>query len=224
MPRPGQPDWRNVEEEMRDGANSLADLLGTHLYSNSSVASRVEDLQSLISANDSVHGLSGATYENWNSRGLSARGTAASAVSFAGGSFATQGLSDMRIAYNNASDGTNMVPDVILTTYDVEQFYEGKLQAQERFTPGSLADAGFRFLAFKQAADIPDAKCPSGHQYFLNIGGGTIYLAVLAGADFGSTPFQMPDTQRVRVSKVFVTCELVIVDRKRNNKITGITA
>lgn len=212
-----------AQEEMTDAVGSLVDLLADDFYSNNGGGDRINDLDSLISANDSVGGLPGSTYGNWNSRGISARGTAASSVSFTASptSFATGGLTNWRKAWDNASDGSHQ-PNVMLTTYDISQFYEAKIQAQERFTPAGMADAGFVSTAFKRAALLPDQKCDSGSTYFINTD--FLFLAFLPGAAFGSTPFQMPDAQRVMVSKIFATCQLVITDRKRNNRVTGIVA
>jgi hypothetical protein len=90
------------------------------------------------------------------------------------------------------------------------------------FTNMALADAGIRALEFKQAPVIPDRKATSGSMYFLNTS--RVFLAVLAGADFASTPWTSPETQRVQVMKVYATCEMVCIDRKRVNRLAGITA
>jgi hypothetical protein len=212
-----------VEEEMMDAANSLADFMAGHMYASGG-GSAVNTLAALISANDSIGGLSGATYANWNSRGVSARGTAAGSITFTptDPSFASSGLSNWKTAFDNASEGGTMTPNAILTTYALKQAYEAKIQSQERYAPMKREDARHLFLNFGTAPVIPDPKCPSGHTYFVNTE--TLYAVFLAGADFNSTPFQQPDRQRVRVSKIFATCELVIRDRKSNNKVIGQTA
>jgi len=213
-----------VEEEVADGVNALADTVATHMYANGGFANNVNQLGSLISANDAIGGLSGATYVNWNSRGFSARGTAAGSITFTPSttSFAAAGLSNWKTAYDNASEGGTMTPNVLLTTYDLKQGYEAKIQSQERYSPIGKTDARHLFLNFGLAPVVPDPKCPTGHTYFINTE--TLYAVFLAGADFNSTPFQQPDRQRVRISKVFATCELIIRDRKSNNKLIGQTA
>ena len=213
-----------VEAEMRDAIDSLADLIGSHIYTNGGVSTRVTGLDQLISANDSVGGLSGATYTTWNSRGVSADGTAPASVLFTPTttSFAAAGLANMRTAWNQASEGQSVQPEVILTTLTNHERYEGSLEPQHRITNMALADAGIRALEFKQAPVIPDRKATSGNFYFLNLD--KLFLTCLAGCDFQSDPFTTPENQRVRVSKVYFTGELVCVDRKRNNKLTGVTA
>lgn len=216
-----------VQEEMTDAIESLVDLLGTHLYSNGGVITRVTDLDTLISAaseNASVGGLSGSTYTHWNSRGISNDGTAPASVSFTPGttSFASAGLANWRRAYNNASEGQSTQPEVIMTTLNIHEYYEAVIEPQHRVTNTRLADAGIRALQWKEVPVIPDRKCPSGKSYFMNLD--RMYLSVLRGTDFQSTPFTQPDAQRVRISKVFVTCEMCIFDRKRQNKVIGQTA
>lgn len=213
-----------VEAEMADAANSLANFLASDFYNNNGNPNKVNDLDSIISANDSLGGLSGATYTNWNSRGFSARGTGPGSITFTPTttSFAIAGLSNWRTAYDNASEGGTMTPNVTLTTYDLKQAYEAKIQAQERYSPMVREDARHLFLNFGTAPVIPDPKCPSGHTYFINTN--TLYAVFLAGADFNSTPFQQPERQRVRVSKLFATLELICTDRKSNNRLAGQTA
>jgi hypothetical protein len=213
-----------VESEMRDGVESLVDTLSTDLYSNAGGANSVSSLDQVVSSaaeNASLYGLNATTYTAWNCRGLSARGTAPGSVSFTGGSFAAAGLSNWRIAWNNAWEGNEM-PQALFTTHDIYGYYEGSLQPQERFNDSRLADGGFQTLQFKSAPILPDPKCSSGFTYFLNFN--HLFLAVLAGTDFNSGPFQEPDAQRVRISKVWATVELITTARKLQNKVISQTA
>lgn len=213
-----------VEEESRDAVESLLDVMGGHVYTNSGFATRLTGLDQLISANDTVHGLSGPTYPPWNSRGVSPDGTVPASITFTPGtpSFAAAGLANMRTAWNQASEGATTEPNVVLTGLVNHERYEGSLEPQHRITNMMLADAGIRALEFKKAPVIPDRKATAGAMYFINTN--LLYLMVLAGADFQTTPWTAPEKQRVQVMKFYVTCELVIRDRKRNNKLTGITA
>jgi len=210
-----------VQSEVTDGIASLVDLIGTHLFDAGGVASRLTDLNTIVSAGDTIHGLSGVTFPVWNSRGLSARGTAAAAVSFAGGSFAAVGLDNWRTAWSNCEEGTE-VPDILLTTHDIKTFYEATLQPQERFNNNKLADAGFMMLQFKSAPVAADPHCNTGNTYFLNMG--HIFLDVLAGADFSTGEFVEPEAQDVRIAKVVFTGEITTDARKLQNKVTSQTA
>jgi hypothetical protein len=214
-----------VQEEMSDGVASCVDAVEGDLYTGTG-ANAIVGLNSIISAatateTATVGGLSGTTYGNWNSRGVTARGTAVASISFTGGSFATTGLQNWRLAWENASEG-NMTPHALLTTHDIKTFYEASLQPQERFNSPKLADGGFQMLQFKTAPVIPAPRCISGSTFFLNFD--TLYFSVLDGADFESNPFIEPETQNVRVSKVFSTLQLCCSGRKFNNKVISITA
>lgn len=207
--------------EAKNTMRSVADLVIADAYDDNGNASAVLGLDSLVSANDSVQGISGATYSDWNSRGLSARGTVPGSVSFAGGSFVAAGLENMRIAWNNASEGT-MNPGALFTTWDVFAFYEARLQAQERFTNTTTADGGFTQLAFKSAPVFPDSYCPSGAMFFVNWD--CVELVALSGADFNMGEFVRVQNQSARVAHVEFTGNLVVKSRKFLNKITGFTA
>jgi hypothetical protein len=210
-----------VDDEMRAGAEDLVDNIADDIYDASGIGIRVTDLDAIVSANDAIYGVSGATYPRWNSRGVSARGTAAASISFAGGGFTASGLSNWRLAWENASEGTEE-PQGLFTTHTIKTFYEAELQPQERFNSPRLADGGFRFLEFKTAPIFPDPACQTGATYFLNFD--WLFMTVLNGADFNSTPFTQPDAQRVRISKLFATLEMVCTNRFLQNKVTGQTA
>lgn len=210
-----------VEQESRDAVLSVVDLATDHIYSNGSDSTRLTSLQQIISANDSIQGLSGATYGRWNSRGVSARGTAAGSVSFASSAFSTQGVTDMRKAYLNATEGV-MQPQGIYTTHLIFGYYEASLQPQERFTSTSIADAGFQQLAFKTAPVFADSKCTSGEMHFINFD--ALYLMVLNGADFTASEFIETTDQEAFTSKVMFKAQLVCENRYLVNKLTAITA
>lgn len=211
-----------MEFETRLAMRTLAFDLASHVYSNSGSSERITDLPTIVSANDAVQGLSGATYTGFNSRGTSARGTAPGSISFAGGGFAAQGLSDMRTAWHNASEGS-VAPNVILSSYSELEYYEAQLQPEMRFTSRQAGDATFASLAYKTVPWLADDLAPAGTIWLLNVGMG-ISLKVLSGADFNAKPFQRPTNQEVMVSEIQFKGQLCVKNRKWCNKITGVTA
>jgi hypothetical protein len=212
-----------LREETSNALGSLLQLCVQDVFAGS-LSTAVTGLDSLISANDSVQGLSGATYSVWNSRGNLARGTAVASITFTGGSFATRGISDFIAAYNNATEGMRS-PNVILTTWDVHAFYENKLMQFERFTAGNGSATGnptFGSLAFRKAAVMASPNATSGVAYFLNTD--CIYADFLAGADFTAQPFVQASTQEAKSSELVAKFQMVIEDRRLNNKLTAIVA
>lgn len=210
-----------MEHEMSNAYRSIGELVIQDTYSNGGSSDAVTELPDIISTNDTVQGLSGATYTDWNSRGVSTRGTAVASVSFASGSFAAQGLDDFRLAYNNASEGS-ITPQAIYVPWDVYSFYEASLQPQERFTNTALADGGFQQLAFKSAPVFPDSYAASGTAWFLNFD--QVELVHLGGADFAMGEWVRVENQSARVAQIEFTGNFCVKGRKFLNKLTGITA
>jgi hypothetical protein len=210
-----------LENETKVAISSVVDFLGGHCYDNGGVGQNVTGLEQIIDAGSILQGLSGTTYIVFNSRGLSARNTAPGSVSFTGGSFATTGLQNMRICWNNAWEGSEK-PEAIFTTHLIYGYYEGSLQPLERFTDERVADGGFEVLKFKSAPVFPDPQCPSGNMYDVNFG--HLYLAVDDEANFAASGFIEMPQQDVRVAKIIVDVQLCCDSRKLQNKTTSITA
>ena len=215
-----------LDSQTKSVMRAMANLVADDFYATTSAPNALISMDDLISAGDSVHGLSGTTYDKYNARGLSAVGTAPASVSFASGPFNAQGLRDMRTCWNNASEGL-IQPDVILTTYAVHEFYEGALQPQERFQGAvAVADGSFRALAFKGTPVIADRKCTSGAMYMLSLGGDDgVCFHALSGADFDFGDWKPASRQDVMVRPLYLTATTMIGNRQfGSNKMTGITA
>jgi hypothetical protein len=145
-------------------------------------------------------------------------------ITFTSGSFAAQGIEDMRTAYNNACEGPGAEPNVILTDYDTHERYEGRLQPLERFQGAvSTADGSFSALAFRNKPVIADTYCTSGVMYFLNTTEDGVQMYALQGFDNDFGPFKDAERQRASVSPLGFTGNLFIHDRRLCNKMTSIT-
>lgn len=216
-----------IENETKHSVLSLVDLAADDLYNNGALPNAITSLDQIISANDTIQGLSGATYTTWNSRGLSARGTVVGSVTFDGSaagysdSFAVAGLQVMRVAWNNASEGA-LVPTSITTTYDVFSFYEGQITPQERYTSPNLGNLSFLNLAFKSAPVMPDPKATAGTMWFHNTD--VTYLVCLEGADFDRDEAVRALEQESWTIPIMLKCNLVCEDRRLVNKWVNITA
>jgi hypothetical protein len=210
-----------VDTETRVVYSSMVEL-GTRDIVSGNAATEFTGLDSLISANDTVQGLSGASFLNWNSRGVSARGTAPASVSFASGSFAAQGISDMRLAMTNATEGGRM-PNVIFSTYDIYNFYEGQLVSQQRYgSDDKVGNASFNALQFRNARFYGDPFATSGVIYFINTD--AVQLVCLSGADMQFQPWKDATTQEAKSSELILKGQLMVSDRRLLNKLTSVTA
>ena len=88
-------------------------------------------LQNIVSASTTAGGLAPASFPWWVSTVTT------------GGSFAGQGLDDMRSTMNTVTF-SNDKPDICFTTQDIFEFYEKSLQPQARYSQMKVADAGFQ--------------------------------------------------------------------------------
>ncbi len=204
---------------------SLVDQIGVALQTTSSASNAITSIDALISASGTVQGLATSSYPRYASRGLSARGTAPASVSFASGSFAAQGIADMRTAYNNASEGV-IQPSIIVTGYTEHEYYEGALQPLERFQGAvNVADASFGALAFRGTPVVASPNTPGGRMWFMRVGEDGLKVCVLDGFDFNFAPFKDGSNQETHVSELQWKGQFVIRNRQYgSNKITGITA
>lgn len=141
----------------------------------------------------------------------------------ASGSFAGQGLSDMRTLFNTVSaSGMMDHPTVIITTQSVYEFYESTTQPQIRYGSTREADQGFVNLLFKGQPVIFDQYVDSGVMYMLNED--YLFLVIDSETDFVTTTFVKPTNQTAKVAQILWAGAQVTNNRRRLGKLTGITA
>lgn len=217
-----------LEHQMRSVLRATGNLMAGDLYSTISPATAITSLHSLISANDTVHTLSGATFDNWNSRGVSDRGTVAASILFTPGttSFAAAGLANLRSAWNNASEGM-VQPDVNLVSYGNIERYDATLLPQARFEgpAQTTADAAFMAHTYHGRPVFATPNCADGDWFMLSLDKAEgIQFHVQVGADFDFDDWKPSATQFVYVRPLVVMAELMIGNRRfGSNKLTGLT-
>jgi hypothetical protein len=206
---------------------SLVDTIGVSLQTATPGANAPTPLDYLINDTDiaTLQGLTTANYAKYNSRGISKRGTAPGSVTYGSGSFAQQGIPNMRTCYNNASEGT-FQPNAIVCTYLVHEYYEGALQPLERFVGAvNTADASFESLAFRKTPVMASPNTPDGYMWMLRIGDDGVQVKMLDGFDFHFAPFKDGSNQETHVSELQWKGQLIIQNRQYgSNKLTGISA
>lgn len=137
------------------------------------------------------------------------------------GSFATQGVNDMRTMYNTCSKG-NDHPDLGLTTQAVYEFYEKSMAPNERFLDLKTGDAGFQNLKFKGMVLMYDDYCTSGYMYMLN--SGYLKWVVDSETDFENTPFVRPSNVDAEVSQILLYANLTASNMARQGVLTAMVA
>lgn len=142
----------------------------------------------------------------------------------ASGSFAAQGRSDMTTAfYAVAASAESDTPSVIITTKTVFQYYENTLLPTERHQSSEVTvNSGARNLTFKGVPVIYGNFIGSGLMYLLNTN--YIQLCVDTETDFTTTNWLMPVNQTAKVSFILARLNMTTDNRRRNAKLTGITA
>lgn len=151
----------NLKKSLQDKVNTSFFSLGTGTSSK-----EFGGLQLLV-ADDPTTGTVGlinrATYTFWRNQTTTDSGTAFNAL-----------LSNMRITYNNCSNGIGQQnPTYAVTSQTVFQGYEGLLTVNEQLMRTSSSDKGItgykgQNLMFKDIPIAYDAACPSDSLYLLN--------------------------------------------------------
>ena len=213
-----------VGEEMERETHGLVDLMADDLWAVSVGANSFTSVDALVSASDTVQGVDGDSFQTWNARGLSARGTIASSISFTPSdtSFASAGISNLLTCWNNASEGS-IQPTHCFTDYATHERYEGTITPQQRFTANGTGDSTFDALAFKQRPVFASPKITAGSFYMLHIGPRGLQFIVLRGADNVWKPFKEHTNQEVRTAELQWKGQLCVKDRRLSNKVEGFT-
>jgi hypothetical protein len=202
-----------LQAEITNCESSLMDKLGTALYAATQDALAMTTLVTLIDATSTIGDINSSTYDWWQ------------ATVTASGSFAGQGLPDMRTMYNTLSKYNRYdTPDMIATTQTINEYYENKLDVIHRITDMKNADLGFPAdaLQFKGAKIIWDENATSGVMYFLN--SKHLEVVVHSDADFTNMPFVQAINQDAKTSQILCQLELCTDERRKLGKLTGISA
>jgi len=198
----------NATSSLRDDLS--VDTYGAGTENDSKVIVGLQGLVADTPTTGTVGSLDSSVYTWWRNQYTNSAG------SFAGG-----GLGYMRTMYNKCTFGSKQ-PDMLVTTQDVHEFYEGSLQPQARFASTDEADGGFITLLFKRKPVFFDRDCGSGRMYFLNLD--HLRLDILGGFDFKTTPFVTPADQDVAIAQLMFKGALTTGNRRMHGVITGITA
>ncbi len=198
-----------LEAKTKQAELSLRNLISTDLWGTNAAGNQLDGLDLVVDSTGTVGGLNQSTFAWWAS------------TETGSGSFAAQGISDMRTLYNTISFG-NDAPDACFTTQAVHEFYEDTLQPQARYQSMKAADAGFQNLLFKGIPVLFDRDVASGRLYFLN--SEYMNMVVHRDANFSTGKFIEPENQDASVAKILLQANVTTNNRRMHGKLTGITA
>lgn len=192
--------------------NSFRDRISRDIWSSLVGGSDGKSLDGLgiqVDSTGTVGGLSQATYPWWAS------------TETASGSFAAQGLRDMRTLFNTISFGNN-TPDYIVAPQTVYEYFETALQPQERYQNTKAANSGFSALTFKGVPYFFDRDAIAGTIFMLN--SRSINFVVHKDAYFATGKFVEPDDQDAKSAKILLQANITVNERRKHGKLTGVTA
>ena len=200
-----------VKTKIDDAEKALQNKLNQDLFAASPGSEDIGSLVTSIDATSSIGQINSTTYSFWQS------------VNTTSGSFAGQGISDMRTLWNTLSQRQpSSNPDLILTTPTIHGYYEASLIAQQRYQSDGTGNGSFQKLMFKSAPIDMDAQATAGVMYFLN--SDVMELVIDPTTDFKMTEWVKPANQDAKVAQYLVALELVIRNRRKLGKLNTITA
>lgn len=200
-----------LEFKTQQSELTLQKQLTAALFASATLNKRITSLVEMVDATSTIQEVNSTSNSWWQSTVTTS------------GSFASQGLSDMRTTWTTISEYNPLtLPDIVCTTSTVYNYYEGSLTPQVRYTPGGTAQASFEKLRFKTAEVFYEAQCNSGVMYMIPTE--NLKLVLNSNADFKKTQFVKPSNQDARVAQIIVMLQLVTNARRKLSKLTSISA
>lgn len=202
-----------VKAKTMQATMSGADALAVDLLATTQGTKKVQALPILVDTTSSVFDIARSTNSWWQSQVT------------ASGSFAGQGLADMRTLRDNImirKQAGGVTPDFGLTTATVKQLYEAALVPSIRYESRQAADASFESLKFSSMVVELDNNCPSGNFFMLS--SKVLQFVVNSDTNWKVGKFVEPTNQDAFVAKVIWMGNLVSNNPRCLGKLTGVTA
>lgn len=202
-----------VKAKTMQSMMSARDALAIDIFATTQGAKKVSALPVLVDATSTVADVNSTTNSWWQAQAI------------ASGSFAAQGLADMRRLRDtivNAGQSGAPLPDIIITTPTVFESYEASQVANIRYVDSKSAEASFDTLRFGAATVDHDPNCGTGIMFMLS--SDALEFVVHSEANWTVGDFIEPVDQDVRSAKVLWMGNLVAKNRRRLGKLTALTA
>lgn len=200
-----------LDAKTKQAVESLVDLFSEQLFASSPGSKDVTSLPKIFSTSTTIQDVSGSSNSWWQATVVS------------GGSFATQGLDDMRTSINTVDEfNPASTLDTVVTTTTIKNYYEASMTPNMRFTSAGVGDPTFSGLQFRATEIFSDPNAPSGEMYMFSTE--DLFLFINSNANMKTTEFVKPATQIAKVAQIIITAELMTRARRKLVKITGISA
>jgi len=209
-----------LEQRMNSAAKSLADDIATGLYADGTANGGL-DITGLAAAIETTPGTvayAGVPITNTAWRNQVETGVGAAAVNL---------VPKMNTVWNKCSqgsEGTDSQPNLTIAPRDVYETYESTMQPQVRYEDGDSANSGFKVITFKGMPFIWSDFCTSGTVFHLNTN--HLFLYVHSDANFSKSNagLQTPVNQDSMITQILFMGNLLVNNRRKLGKLTGVTA
>lgn len=175
-----------VKNKVKIAEKTMADTLGTGLYSDGTDAKSIVGLRDIVATDQTVGGISQSSNSWWQAQVDSTT--------------TTMTIGALQNQFTNASID-NDHPTVAVATRTLYDSYYSLLQPQQRFIDSDTAKGGFQSLMFNGIPLISDSHCPASHLFFLNEK--YLHLFVHKQEDMRMEPFMKPTNQNVKLAKLY---------------------
>lgn len=196
-----------VKSKMQAAEKTIMDTMGTAIYNDGTTLNALVGLRAIVSASNTVGGISQSTNSWWAGQVDS--------------STTTFSIAALQTQYNACSIDAD-APTVIMATRANYNRYYGALQPQQRFQDSDSAKGGFSSLMFNGTPFIADSHCPSNHIFLLNEK--YLHLFVHKDEDFRMEPFVKPINQNVRSGKIYWMGALGSSNNRLHGKLSAVAA
>jgi hypothetical protein len=194
-----------VKNKVKIAEKTLADTLGTGLYSAGSDALSIVGLRDIVATDQTVGGIDQSANSWWQGKVDS--------------STTVLTMSALQTIHTQCTVD-NDSPTVGVTTRTIYDLYYNLLQPQQRFAEAETAKGGFQSLMFNGIPVIADSHCPSSHFFFLNED--YLHLWAHKDEDMRMEEFQKPINQNVKLAKIYFMGALGSSNNRLHGKLSAI--
>lgn len=200
-----------VKAKIQAAEAAIKDLINRDLFEATQVGNKLTPINAVIDSTGTVGDINATANTWWAS------------TETASASFAAQGLSDLRGAWNQVTQRNPVgTPDLLLSDRTSFEAYEATLVPQLRFTDTAMGDMGFENLKYKSAPWVFDPNATSGVIYIIH--SKTLELVQHSGTMFTLSDWVKPAAQDLRTAQIYWAGELTTTGRRKQAKLTGVTA